>query len=54
MESVTVVSMTGQQLATIEVNNDQAEVDLTDYHPGVYVLLVRTRDGEKIIRISRH
>ena len=54
MESVTVVSMTGQQLATIKVNNDHAEVDLTDYHPGVYVLLVRTGDGEKIIRISRH
>ena len=54
MESIEVVSLTGQQLASIEVNNDQAEVDLTEFRPGMYVLVIHTCDGaKKVIRIAK-
>ncbi|MBQ3710212.1 MAG: C10 family peptidase [Bacteroidales bacterium] len=55
MESIAVVSMTGQQIITLEVNSDEAELDLTNFHPGVYVLMIHTSDGARTItRISKH
>lgn len=55
METITVTSMTGQQLSTLKVNADHAEIDLTDFQPGVYVLVIRTQDGSpRITRISKH
>ena len=54
MERIEVVSLTGQQLATMEVNGDHAEVDLDDLQSGVYVLQVHTRDGVRhITRIAK-
>jgi hypothetical protein len=55
METIEVVSLTGQQLAAIKVDNDYAEVDLTEFHSGVYMLVVHTVDGARnVIRISKH
>ena len=54
MERIEVVSLTGQQLATMEVNGDHAEVDLDDLQSGVYVLQVHTRDGVRhVTRIAK-
>jgi hypothetical protein len=47
MESITVVSVTGQKIASMEVNDDHAEVDLSYLHPGVYVLEIHVRDDAR-------
>lgn len=55
MTAISVFSMTGQLIATMEVDDDHADLDLTDLQPGVYVLMIRTRDGANCItRISKH
>ena len=53
MESISVVSVTGQRMAMMEVDNDHAEVNLSDLHPGVYVLVVHTRNGVNRVRVIR-
>jgi hypothetical protein len=54
MESITVVSVTGQKIASMEVNDDHAEVDLSYLHPGVYVLEIHVRDDARCFtRVSK-
>lgn len=54
MESIVVVSMTGQEIISKQVNNDQAEIDLSELQPGVYVLAIHTHDGANyFIRTSK-
>lgn len=53
MVSVTVVSMAGQRLTTVEVTDGHVDVDLADFRPGVYVMEIRTHDGLGRVRVVR-
>lgn len=54
MESVSVVSITGQQIVTMEVDGGQVDMDLANVPSGVYVLVVRTNDGANVFtRIAK-
>ena len=55
MESVSVVSITGQQIIMVEADGNQVDMDLTNVPSGVYVLVVRTNDGANVFtRIAKH
>lgn len=55
MASVSVMSITGQQIITVEANGDQVDVDMANIPSGVYVLMVRANDGvSHFTRIAKH
>ena len=54
MESISVMSITGQQVVTKEVDGDQVDMDLANVPSGVYVLVIRTNDGVNVFtRIAK-
>ena len=55
MESISVLSVTGQTLMMMETNSNQAEVDLSNLQPGMYVLMIQTSEGTSgFTRIAKH
>ena len=54
MKFISVISVTGQQIVAMEVNDDQVEVDLTGVPSGMYLLMICSNDGARcFIRISK-
>ena len=44
MKSITVYTVTGVQIATMDVMDNQVDMDLTNVQPGVYLLRICTND----------
>ena len=54
IESISVVSMTGQEIISKEVHNDHVELDMANVPSGIYMLRVYTTDGSRwITRIAK-
>lgn len=45
MESVSILSMTGQQIEFVETNDNHTIVDFTNYLPGTYMVVIHKKDG---------
>lgn len=45
MESVSILSMTGQQIEFVETNDNHTIVDFTKYLPGTYMVVIHKKDG---------
>lgn len=53
LTKVSIVSMTGQVLYNEEYTVDQADVDLSGFADGIYMLVIRTQDQTIIRKISK-
>ena len=51
MKNITIVSSTGQQVGYVEVNDDQAIVDISKYNVGPYLFIIHRNDNTIISRM---
>jgi hypothetical protein len=50
MLQVRVFSLSGQLMSSIEPNNTNEQIDVSDFQPGMYYVLIQQADGETVTR----
>ena len=53
IKNVTIYSVTGIKIASIEPNSDLATIDVQNFEKGIYLLVIETTKNKQTIKINK-